>query len=200
MPDRSPASPYEVTSSDVLYESRFSRVRIDSVRMPDGQTTEREIIEHLSAVGAVPIDEQDHVILLRQYRHSMGRHFLEIPAGKLDVDGEDVADAMQRELAEEIEMSAARMEHLLTYTNSAGWSTETTHVYLATGLTAAPRPKSFVLQHEEADMEVLRVPFDNAVAMVHDGRIVDSKTVIGLLAIADRRHPRPPMNYVKHIG
>lgn len=188
MPDHPSTAPYEVTSSDVLYESRFSRVRIDSVRMPDGQTTEREIIEHLPAVGAVPIDAEDHVILLRQYRHSMGRHCLEIPAGKLDVEGEDVVDAMLRELAEEIEMTAAHMEHLLTYTNSAGWTTEVTHVYLATGLSSVPRPDDFVLQHEEADMEVLRVPFDQAVAMVHDGQIADSKTVIGLLTLADRRH------------
>ena len=192
MPDRSPPPPFVVTSSDVRYESRFSRVRVDTVQMSDGTTTEREIVEHLSAVGALPLDDDDQVVMLRQYRHSMGRHFLEIPAGKLDVDGEDIADAMQRELVEEIEMTAAGMEHLLTYTNSAGWTTETTHVYLATGLTPAPRPDGFLLQHEEADMEIVRLAFDDAVAMVHDGRIVDSKTVIALLALADRRRQQDP--------
>lgn len=187
MTDRPSIPPYEVASSDVLYESRFSRVRIDTVRMPDGSTTEREIVEHLSGFGAVPLDADDHVVLLRQYRHSMGRHFLEIPAGKLDVEGEEVVAGMQRELAEEIEMAAGSLEPLLTFTNSAGWTTETTHVYLATDLRPAPRPDGFELRHEEADMQVVRVPFDEAVAMVQDGRIVDSKTVIGLLALADRR-------------
>lgn len=186
MPDRPSTAPYEVTSSDVLYESRFSRVRVDSVRMPDGSSTEREIVEHLSAVGAVPLDADGTVVLLRQYRHAFGRHFLEIPAGKLDVEGEEVAAGMQRELAEEIEMTAGSLEHLLTYTNSAGWTTETTHVYLATDLRPTARPDGFDLQYEEADMELVRVPLDEAVAMVHDGQIVDSKTVIGLLAVADR--------------
>lgn len=187
MPDRPSTPPYQLIDRDVRYQSSFSTVLVDTVQMPDGSTTTREIVDHMPAVGAVPLDADDRVVLLRQYRHSMGRHFLEIPAGKLDVDGEDVADAMQRELAEEVELTAGRMELLLTFTNSAGWTTEQTHVYLATDLQPAPRPDGFVLEHEEADMQVLRVPLDEAVAMVHDGRIVDSKTVIGLLATADRR-------------
>ncbi len=159
--------------------------------MPDGGVGEREIAQHLSAVGAVVLHDDDTVVLLRQYRHAFGDRFLELPAGKLDVEGEDPTPAMQRELAEEVQLRAGTLTPLLTYTNSAGWTTETTTVFLATDLEPAPRPEGFALEHEEAEMEVLRIAFDEAVAMVHDGRIVDSKTVIGLLAVADRRRSAP---------
>lgn len=181
-----PPDGFDVVDSRVAYASRWTTVRVDTVAMPDGRTSEREIVEHLSAVGAVPLDGDGNVILLRQYRHAFGRRYLELPAGKLDVDGEDPAAAMQRELAEEIGMTAGSLRPLISYTNSAGWSTETTHVYLATELQDAPRPDDFELTHEEADMEVLRVPLAEAVQMVRDGRIVDSKTVIGLLAVAEQ--------------
>lgn len=179
--------PFTVESSEEVYRSRFNRIRIDHVRMPDGDTTDREIVEHLSAVGAVPLTAQGEVVLLRQYRHAFGERFWEIPAGKLDQDGEDPAEAMQRELAEEVQLRAGRLEHLLTFTNSAGWNDERTHVYLATELVDAPRPGDFTLRHEEADMEIRRVPLERAVQMVHDGEIVDAKTVVGLLALASRR-------------
>lgn len=182
----STSGPYEVLSSTKPYASRFTTIRVDEVRMPDGHVTDREIAEHLPAVGAVPLDSDGNVVLLRQYRHAFGTAFLEVPAGKLDVEGEDPAEAMQRELAEEVELRAGTLEHLVTFNNSAGWTTEWTAVYLATDLTPVPRPDDFVLEHEEADMEVLRVPLAEAVAMVHDGRIVDAKTVVGLLAVANR--------------
>ncbi|WP_370324968.1 NUDIX domain-containing protein [Euzebya sp.] len=178
---------FDLVGSETVFRSSFTTIRRDRIRMPDGDVTEREIAEHLSAVGAVPLDADDRVVLVRQYRHAFGRHYLEIPAGKLDVDGEDPAAAMRRELAEEVELAAADLETLVTFTNSAGWTTEQTTVYLATGLSAEPRPDDFDLTHEEADMEVVRIPLDEAVAMVHAGEIVDSKTVIGLLAVADRR-------------
>ncbi len=182
---------FEVVSSETTHRSRFTTIRVDRVRMPDGTVAEREIAEHLSAVGAVVLDEENRVVLLRQYRHALRDSFLELPAGKLDQEDEDRAAAMARELAEEVQLRADHMDELVTYTNSAGWTTETTTVFLATGLHPAPMPDGFVLQHEEADMEVLRIPFDEAVEMVHRGSIVDSKTVIGLLAVADRRRRGP---------
>ena len=178
---------YETLSSTRPYTSPHVSVRIDEVRMPDGHVASREIADRMSAVGAVAVDADDRVVLLRQYRHALGRHFLEVPAGKLDVEGEPPADAMQRELAEEVELHAGELVELLRFTNSAGWTTEETTVYLATDLTEVPRPADFELRAEEADMDVLRVPFDEAVAMIHTGEIVDAKTVIGLLAVADRR-------------
>lgn len=180
---------FPVTATEVLLETPRTRVRVDTVRMPDGETR-REIVEHRSAVGAVAIDEDDRVVLVRQYRHAFGERMLEIPAGLLDVEGEEFDAAMQRELAEEVQLSADRLEHLVTFRTSAGWTTEQSTVLLATGLRAAARPDGFAVEHEEADMAVLRVPFEECLSMIHDGRIVDSKTIIGLLAVADRRSRR----------
>jgi 8-oxo-dGTP pyrophosphatase MutT (NUDIX family) len=177
---------YEVLGSEEVFRSRFTTIREDRVRMPGGGESVREIADHPDAVGAVVLDEEGAVVLLRHYRHAFGRRFLELPAGKLDVAGEDPAVAMQRELAEEVMLRAGTLEPLLTYTNSAGWTTERTTVFLATDLQPADRPDGFELDGEEAELEVLRVPFDRAVAMVHAGEIVDSKTVIGLLAVSDR--------------
>lgn len=177
---------FEVLGSEEVFSSRFTRIRVDRVRMPGGTVGQREIAEHLSAVGVVPLTDDGQVILLRQYRHAFGTRFLEIPAGILDVDGEDPADAARRELVEEVAMDASTLAHLLTFTNSAGWTTERTSVYLATGLTAVPRPSDFALEHEEADMDVLSIPLGEALELVRTGGIVDAKTVVGLLALADR--------------
>lgn len=187
MQEESLSHAYDVVDSKIVYESSFTTIRVDDVRMPGGTTSKREIAEHPSAVGAVVIDSDDNVLLLRHYRHALRDHFLELPAGKLDVDGEPADQAMQRELAEEVELRAQTLTPLLQYTNSAGWTTERTTVYLATDLVSAPRPGDFELEHEEADMEVIRMPLSEALQMVRDGQIVDSKTVIGLLAVADTR-------------
>ncbi|MEE8603483.1 NUDIX domain-containing protein [Euzebya tangerina] len=174
--------PFTVESSETVFESRWTTIRRDQVRMPDGSSALREIAEHLSAVGVVPIDGDDNVVMLRQYRHAFGDHFLEIPAGVLDVADEERVAAVRRELVEEVALHADSVQELLTFTNSAGWTTETTTVYLATDLQPTERPADFVLEAEEADMTVVRIPLDEAVRMVHEGEIVDAKTVIGLLA------------------
>lgn len=174
---------YETLDSRVVYDGR-STVRVDTVRMPDDDHAEREIVDHMSAVAVVPVLGDGTVVMLRQYRHAVGQYLLEIPAGVLDVEGEDEADAAQRELAEEVGMRAGRLEHVTTFHNSAGWTTERTHVFVGRDLEEVPRPEGFDLEHEEADMEVVRLPLDDAVAAVAAGEITDAKTVIGLLLAA----------------
>lgn len=174
---------YETLDSRVVHDG-WSTVRVDTVRMPDGDRADREIVEHRSAVAVVPLLADGAVALLRQYRHAVGQYLLEIPAGILDVEGEGEADAAQRELAEEIGMRAGRLEHVTTFHNSAGWSTERTHVFVGRDLHEVARPDGFVLEHEEADMEVVRLPLDDAVAAVVAGEITDAKTVVGLLLAA----------------
>ncbi len=171
---------YETLDSRVVHEG-WSTVRVDTIRMPDGDQADREIVEHVSAVAVVPLLADGSVALLRQYRHAVGQYLLEIPAGILDVAGEAEADAAQRELAEEIGMQAGRLEHLTTIHNSAGWSTEQTHVFLGRDLEDVSRPDGFQLEHEEADMEVVRLSLDAAVDAVRGGEITDAKTVVGLL-------------------
>jgi ADP-ribose pyrophosphatase len=161
----------------------FSTVHVDRVRMPDGSETDREVVEHPDAVAVVPVMDDGTVVLLRQYRHPVGGYVLEIPAGILDVEGESVADAGRRELAEEIRMQAGRLDHLTTFWNSAGWNDERTHVYLGRDLRPA-EPDGFTAEAEEADMEIVRLPLADALAAVRDGTITDAKTVVGLLLAA----------------
>lgn len=176
---------YDVESSEGVYDGQLSRVRVDRVRMPDGQVASREVVEHPDAVAVVAVHDGE-VVLLRQYRHPFGRQLLEIPAGKLDTEGEEPARAAGRELAEEVGLEATALDELLTFANSAGWTDESTTVYLATQLRPVDAPEGFRAEAEEAHMEVVRLPLAEAVAMARRGDIADAKTVIGLLLAADR--------------
>lgn len=181
----SEASWYETLGSETVYDG-FSTVRRDRVRMPDGSVAEREVVEHRDAVAVVPVMEDGTVLLLRQYRHPVGRYVIEVPAGMMDVDGEEPAATGHRELIEEVGYRAEVLTHLITFENSAGWSTERTHVYLATGLTP-DASSDFAPEAEEADMEIVRLPLDDAVASARAGEITDAKTALGLLLAASRR-------------
>lgn len=183
MPDTDAPGWFETLDSRVVHDG-WSTVRVDTIRMPDGDEADREVVDHVDAVAVVPLFEDGSVALLRQYRHPVGAYLLEIPAGILDVDGEPEADAARRELAEEVGLAAGRLDHLTTFHNSAGWSTERTHVYLGRDLSATERPDGFELEHEEADMEVVRIPLEDAVDGVARGEITDAKTVVGLLLAA----------------
>ena len=180
-------SDYEVTQSKCVYEGTLSNVRIDTVRMPDGTTADREVVEHLDAVAVVPLDDDNQVVLLRQYRPAVRQRLLELPAGILDVDGEQPEEAARRELAEEAGLAATALQRLVTFANSAGWSEEHTTVYLATGLREVAAPGDFTPEHEETDMELVRVPLEEAVAMAARGDITDAKTLVGILLTAERR-------------
>ena len=176
------------TTLDV--EERYagrSVVRIERVRTPEGHEVEREIVAHDDAVAVVPVTDDGRVVLLRQYRQALRDHLLEIPAGTLDVDGESPLEAARRELAEETGYEAGRLEHLVTFDNSAGWTDERTHVYLATGLRDGGRPHDFEPEHEEADMELVHLDLATAIGDARAGRITDAKTLVGLLLTADRR-------------
>ncbi len=174
---------YRVEGSEVAYDGQLSTVRVDRVRMPDGDAVEREIVEHPDAVAVVPVDDDGRVVLLRQYRHPLGRTILEIPAGKLDVDGEAPADAARRELLEETGLEARELTQLVVFANSSGWTDEHTTLYAARGLRSADRPDSFRATAEEASMEVVRIPLAEAVAMARRGELVDAKTLLGVLLV-----------------
>ncbi len=177
---------FETIDSELRYEGHTAKVRLDRIRMPDGDVAEREVVEHYDAVGIVPIMDDGTVVLLRQYRQPFQSYMLEIPAGKLDVEGETIEEAAQRELREETGLRAERLERLGAFRNSAGWTNEVTHLYLATQL-LPDHAEDFEPKAEEADMEVVRLPFDEAVKEAHAGSIVDAKTLIGLLLAFERR-------------
>ena len=176
---------FDVVSSEVTHKGALSTLRVDEVEMPDGSIAQREIVEHDSAVAVVALEPDGRVVLIRHYRHAVGERVLEIPAGKLDVDGEAPADAAKRELTEEVGLQADSLTQLTHFHNSAGWSEEATTVYLAVDVRPGEAPEGFVAEHEEADIEVVRMPLGEALALVDTGEITDAKTVIGLL-LADR--------------
>jgi ADP-ribose pyrophosphatase len=179
-------SGYEVRSTTVTHEGILSNVRVDDVAMPDGGTAQREVVQHADAVAVVAIDPDGHLVLLRHYRHAVRERQLELPAGMLDVDGEAPIDAAHRELREEVGLRAAHLEPLLHFYNSAGWSEEATTIYFADDVEAGVPDDDFEAVHEESDLEVVRLPPREALALVESGEIRDAKTVIGILLAARR--------------
>ena len=182
---------YEVVASEEVYTGRVISLRKDTVAMPGGGTSVREVVHHPGAVGIVAIDDQDRVVMVRQYRHAIGTHLWELPAGLRDVDGEPPVDTARRELAEETQLSAERWSLLVTQHPSPGFCDELVLLYLAEGLSDARRPDGFVVEHEELDMTVERVPLAQAVQWVFDGTVRNSLAVIGLLAAAQVRATSP---------
>jgi ADP-ribose pyrophosphatase len=176
---------YEVTSSRRVYEGKIVTVRVDEVRMPDGGTAEREVVEHDDAVAVVALDADGRVLLIRQYRHPLGQRLWELPAGLCDVDGESYPDTARRELAEETGYGADTWHTLVDLHPSPGMSTELVRVYLARDLRELPERSERV--HEEAELEPTWVPLDDAVARVEAGDLTNGLAVAGLLAAVRAR-------------
>lgn len=161
-----------------IHTGRVIEVVEGRFETPDGEVVEREIVRHPGAVGVVPVDG-DEVILVRQYRAAADADLLEIPAGKRDIPGESASAAAGRELAEEIGYVAGSLVELAGFYNSVGFSDEYSRVFLATALSpATPDPQG----PEEQYMTVERLSLDAVPAAISDGRIEDAKTIIGLLA------------------
>lgn len=180
-------SAFEVHSSEVEWDGRLSTARVDAVAMPDGSVAEREVVEHLDAVAVVALTDDDDVVLLRQYRHPVRAHQLELPAGILDEAGEEPHDAARRELAEEASMQVDELRPLVRFANSPGWTDEHTTIYLGRGARAAAQPAGFDLEHEEADMQIRLMAFDDALVLARTGEITDAKTLVGLLVVGALR-------------
>jgi ADP-ribose pyrophosphatase len=184
-----PARPgeYEVRKTETVYEGRIIRLDKDTVAMPGGGDSVREVVRHIGAVCVVAVDEEGRVVLVRQYRHPVGGYLWELPAGLRDADGEPPLETARRELAEEAQLSAARWSLLVNSFSTPGFCNEQVLIYLAEGLAPAPRPEGFTVEHEELDMTVERVPLDEAVQRVFAGGIRNATAVIGILAAAQVR-------------
>jgi ADP-ribose pyrophosphatase len=174
---------FEPLGGRSVYKGRIIDVRVERFRFPDGEEVEREIVRHSGAAAVVPIDDE-HVWLVRQPREPFNDpDSLEIPAGRLDVEGEPPLDAAKRELAEEIGKQAPQWDHLTTYRSSVGFTDEVVHVYLATGVRDAPDG------HAEADenerIEIVPWPLTDLDSLIE--QVTDAKTLIGLLLLERRR-------------
>jgi 8-oxo-dGDP phosphatase len=185
------AHEFRVLDSETVFEGHVITLRRDTVAMPGGGDSVREVVHHPGAVAVVAIDDDDRVVLVRQYRHPVGRHLWELPAGLRDADGEPPVETARRELAEEAQLAADRWSLLTTSYSTPGFCDEMVLVYLAEGLSDVERPEGFTVEHEEADMTLARVPLAEAVQRVFDGDIRNASAVIGLLAIAQARATAP---------
>ena len=175
---------WPVETSRRPYDGGFLQVREDDVRGPDGSVFTRVVVTHRGAVGVVALDDEDRVLLLRQYRHPPGMRLLEIPAGLLDVADEPAVDAAGRELAEEAGVVAHDWSPLLDLWSSPGMTDEHWQVFLARGLEAVAEAERVERVHEEADLDVVWVPLAEAVRAVLDRRLTDSMAAAGILAAA----------------
>lgn len=179
----SPESWQVVESSDLHRDHWVVALRADLIRSPhepDATPFRRLVLEHPGAAVILAVDDDEQVVLLRQYRHPAGHRFVELPAGLIDLRGEDPLGVARRELVEEAGLEADEWTHLSSTYSSPGISAELIHLYLARGLREVGRG-DFELTHEEADMEVFRAPYAAVLAAVLDGSITDGPMVNAVL-------------------
>ena len=178
------SSPHAVTASQVVWSGRIVDMVKDHIIVFDGQEpVVREYTRHPGAVAVVVLRGEsggEEILLERQYRHPVKALLWEIPAGLLDIPGEDPRVAAQRELAEEADLVAKRWDVLVDYFTSPGGSTEPLRIFLARDLRDAD--EAFDREDEEATMEYAWVGLDDALTMVLDGRLHNPSAVIGVLA------------------
>ncbi len=160
--------------SDKLYEGKLLNLRVDTVEIPDKKYSKREIVEHPGGVGIIPVTDDNSIVLVKQYRKAVERFLLEIPAGKLELNEEPRETAI-RELKEETGFEAKKIEYLLEFYTSPGFSNEKIYLFLATDLIAGePTPDSGEF------IEIEKYNIDDLIKMIERGEIVDSKTIIGI--------------------
>jgi|SRR5215471_20090574 len=165
-------------TSTTVYRGRLLHVLEDEVRMPDGRRARREYIRHPGAVAMIPLIDPETVVLVRQYRYPLRRHFCEIPAGKIDA-GEDALQAGKRELREECGYQAASWQLLTTFDPCIGYSDERIALYVARDLTRVERAP------EDGEfLEEVTLSLSVALDWVKSGKITDAKSVMGLLWVA----------------
>lgn len=177
-------------SVDLHRDGWVMALRADRINRPGHESEppfRRLVLEHPGAAVVLAVDADERALVLSQYRHPARRRLAELPAGLIDAKGEDPLDVAQRELREEAAYAAASWRPLLTGYSSPGISAERIHYFLARDLTAVDRG-DFVLEHEEAEMELHWVPVDELVDAVLDGRATDAPLALAVLAYDALKH------------
>jgi 8-oxo-dGTP pyrophosphatase MutT (NUDIX family) len=177
----------EILHSDLAFEGVVWDVRDDRVRYGDGEIR-RQYVAHTGAVAILALDDDGRVLLIQQYRHPIRHRDWELPAGLLDVAGEEPLAAAKRELAEEADLVAARWEPLVASWTTPGGNDELIHIFLATGL--EPAAAAHNREDEEADIRIEWVPLQAAVEAVLDGRMRNGILGIGVMAATLRQRDR----------
>ena len=166
-------------SSQLIYDGRAVKLRVDTVQMPGGRKTTREIVEHADCVAIVAVDDDNNVLLVSQFRKPVEKKLLEIPAGGID-PGEDAEAAVGRELQEEIGYLPGRVEHLGGFYSAPGYCTEYLYLYLASDLSP-----SQLFAEDTENIEVVRTPISQILGLIASGSICDAKSIAGLLAFLE---------------
>ena len=159
-----------------IYKGRVISLSVDTVITPGGNEATRELVHHPGGVAVVAIDNDDMIYLVRQYRIPYDEILLEIPAGKLDSKEENPKDAAARELSEETGLVAKEIKHIGDFYPSVGFLDENLRLFVATGLSEGQTHPD-----EDEYLDVVKMPFDEAVKLVIDGTIKDGKTIAGIL-------------------
>ncbi|SDH08067.1 NUDIX domain-containing protein [Desulfosporosinus hippei] len=165
----------EYLEGEVILEGRIIRVERDSVRLPNGLVSTREVVRHPGAVGVIAVLDQE-ILLVRQYRYAIAQETLEIPAGKLDAN-ESPLECAERELQEETGYRGS-MEGVSTFYTTPGFTDEVMHLFLARDLIWDP-----LKPDEDEFLRVERIPWDKAVQMARQNLFKDAKTILGILLL-----------------
>jgi ADP-ribose pyrophosphatase len=167
----------EISESRSIYQGRVVSLSLDTVKTSDGKIHVREKVHHPGAVAIVPVDQDGNVVMIRQYRHSVGKVLWEIPAGKLE-PGEEPADCARRELAEETGYWPEKLLEMNRFYTAPGFASEIIHLFFAQEL----RPFS-ALQDEDESIAVNTLTMQECKKMIINGSIEDAKTIIGILMV-----------------
>lgn len=162
-------------STNRIYDGKIVSLRVDTVELPDGRISQREVVEHKGAVAIVPLLDHDTLVVIRQFRQPAGEVLIEIPAGTLG-NNEDPDDCARRELAEEIGYEPGTLTKMFKSYLAPGYSSEMLHTYLATDLRPCPTGRD-----EDEFMEIVQIGLDEAVDLIRSGEIKDAKTICGVL-------------------
>ncbi|MFF4410272.1 NUDIX domain-containing protein [Streptomyces sp. NPDC001262] len=180
------AEEWRVVAGETPFTGNKTSVRTDEVVMPDGTVVKRDYQVHPGSVAVLALDDQDRVLVLRQYRHPVRQKLWEIPAGLLDVPGENPLRAAQRELYEEAHVKAEDWRVLTDVYTTPGGCDEAVRVFLARGISEAEGER-FDVEEEEADMEFARVPVADLVRGVLAGELHNNCLVVGVLSLVAAR-------------
>ncbi|MGW2744339.1 NUDIX domain-containing protein [Streptomyces sp. NPDC001450] len=177
---------WEIRATETPFQGNKTSVRTDDVVMPDGSVVRRDYQVHPGSVAVLALDQEDRVLLIRQYRHPVRHKLWEIPAGLLDVPGENPLHAAQRELYEEAHVKAENWRVLSDVYTTPGGCDEAVRIFLARDLSEAEGER-FETEHEETDMEYARVPVDELVRLVLAGDVHNNCLVVGVLSLVAAR-------------
>lgn len=174
----------QILDREVIHRGYVWDIVSERFQYGNGEIT-REFVDHTGAVAVIAMDDEERILLIRQYRHPVRMRDWELPAGLLDAAGEAPLAAAQRELAEEADLTAGRWHTLIDFFTTPGGNNESIRIYVARDIAEAP--ETFARTEEEADIQRRWVPLDDAVDAVQRGQLHNPSAVIGILSLATAR-------------